>query len=358
MNRTSSLGLLHCHCFLYAYPRLWCSLPHTDMSNFHPHEGILYVRIQHLVSKKWASSSDISKALTRLGALSKSSAAIGLAGNAQDGKWVPAQFAPQCVRCAHKNAYVRAMATAAAALQLQWDQRSDASIPNDRASLPPAEATNASQPSNSDTSPSQTSTTTSSQATTTPTATCRVYLFHIPKASPTHSSSSNDRLLQHCRGWKRLWVAFWGGLCFRPWTRSGGSKFFWPQAYFFQPPRPYTYEDCSTPPQPKAPFCPLPPFSPVFPPVSPPFPPRFSPFPPVFPRSPPVVPRFPPIFPATGNQTLIGYGNLGPLQGFVGMHSRFETNWLIQTTSMYLEIGVASNTYPRCRIQDGIRAEG
>ena len=62
--------LLHCHYFLYTYPCLCCSHLHTDMSNFHPHEGILYVRIQHLVSQKWALSSDISKALTRLGASS------------------------------------------------------------------------------------------------------------------------------------------------------------------------------------------------------------------------------------------------------------------------------------------------
>ena len=52
-------GLLHCHYFLYAYPCLCCSHLHTDMSHFHPHEGILYVRIQHLVSQKWALSSDI-----------------------------------------------------------------------------------------------------------------------------------------------------------------------------------------------------------------------------------------------------------------------------------------------------------
>ena len=36
-------GLLHCHYFLFAYPCLCCSHLHTDMSNFHPHEGILYV---------------------------------------------------------------------------------------------------------------------------------------------------------------------------------------------------------------------------------------------------------------------------------------------------------------------------
>ena len=109
--------------FLYAYPCLCCSHLHTDMSNFYPHEGILYVRIQHLVSQKWGSSSDISKALARLGTSSKSSAALGLAGNARDGKWVPAQVAPQCVRSAHKKTCASAMATAAAALQLQWDPR-------------------------------------------------------------------------------------------------------------------------------------------------------------------------------------------------------------------------------------------
>ena len=46
-------------------------------------------------------------------------------------------------------------------------------------------------------------------------------------------------------------------------------------------------------------------------------PPIFSPFSPVFPpfspRFPSVFPRFSPFFPATGNQTPIGYGNLGPL---------------------------------------------
>ena len=52
MNGSRSSGLLHCHYFLYAYPCLRCSHLHTDMSNFHPHEGILYVRIQHLVSQK------------------------------------------------------------------------------------------------------------------------------------------------------------------------------------------------------------------------------------------------------------------------------------------------------------------
>ena len=72
MNGSRSSGLLHCHYFLYAYPCLCCSHLHTDMSDFHLHEGILYVRIQHLVSQKWASSSDISKALTRLGTSSKS----------------------------------------------------------------------------------------------------------------------------------------------------------------------------------------------------------------------------------------------------------------------------------------------
>ena len=118
-------GLLHSHCFSYAYSCLCCSHLQTDMSNFHPHEGILYVRIQHLVSQKWALSLDISKALTRLGASSKWSAANGLAGNARDGKWVPAQVAPQCVPSAHKNACVSAMATVAAALQLQWDPRTD-----------------------------------------------------------------------------------------------------------------------------------------------------------------------------------------------------------------------------------------
>ena len=40
MNGSRSLGLLHCHCFLYAYPCLCCSHLHTDMSNFHPHEGV------------------------------------------------------------------------------------------------------------------------------------------------------------------------------------------------------------------------------------------------------------------------------------------------------------------------------
>ena len=171
MNGSRSSGLLHCHYFLYAHPCLCCSHLHTGMSNFHLHEGILYVRIQHLVSQKWAVSSDISKALTRLGASSKSSTAIGLAGNARVGKWGPSQVAPQCVRSAHKNACASAMATAAAALQLQWDPRTDASVPHDPAGLPPEEATNASQPSNSDTSPSQTCTTPSSPATTTPTAT-------------------------------------------------------------------------------------------------------------------------------------------------------------------------------------------
>ena len=63
MNGSRCSGLLHCHHFLYAYPCLCCSYLHTDVSNFHPHEGILYVRIQHLVSQKWALSSDISKAL-------------------------------------------------------------------------------------------------------------------------------------------------------------------------------------------------------------------------------------------------------------------------------------------------------
>ena len=63
MNGSRCSGLLHCHYFLYAYPCLCCSHLHTDMSNFHPHEGILYVRIQHLASQKWALSSDISKAL-------------------------------------------------------------------------------------------------------------------------------------------------------------------------------------------------------------------------------------------------------------------------------------------------------
>ena len=53
----------------------------------------------------------------------------------------------------------------------------------------------------------------------------------------------------------------------------------------------------------------FPPFFPVFPPFFPRFSLfflRFSPFFPVF-------PRFSPFFPATGNQTPIGYGNLGPL---------------------------------------------
>ena len=72
MNGSSCSGLLHCHYFLYTYPCLCCSHLH----NFHPHEGILYVRIHHLVSQKWASSSDISKALARLGTSSKSSVAI------------------------------------------------------------------------------------------------------------------------------------------------------------------------------------------------------------------------------------------------------------------------------------------
>ena len=121
MNGSRCSGLLHCHYFLYAHTCSCCSHLHTDMSNFHPYEGILYVRIQHLVSQKWALSSDISKALTRLGTSSKSSAAIGLAGNARDGKWVPAHVAPQCVRSAHKNACASAMATAAATMQLQWE---------------------------------------------------------------------------------------------------------------------------------------------------------------------------------------------------------------------------------------------
>ena len=56
-------------------------------------------------------SSDISKALTRLGASSQSSAAIGFAGNARDGKWVPTQVAPQCVQShTHKNACAGAIA--------------------------------------------------------------------------------------------------------------------------------------------------------------------------------------------------------------------------------------------------------
>ena len=129
MNGSRCSGLLHCHYFFYAYPCLCGSHLHTDMSNFHPHEGILYVRMKHLVSQKWALSSDISKALTRLGASSKSSAVIGLAGNARDGKWVPTQVAPQCVRSAHKNACASAMATVAAALHLQWDPRTGASVP-------------------------------------------------------------------------------------------------------------------------------------------------------------------------------------------------------------------------------------
>ena len=234
-------GLLHCHYFLYAYPCLCCSHLHTDMSNFHPHEGILYVCIQHLVSQKWALSSDISKALTRLGASSKSSAAIGLAGNARDGKWVPTQVAPQCVRSAHKNACASAMATAAAALQLQWDPRTDASVPND-------EATNASQPSNSDTSPSQTSTTPSSPA-----------IFFLLCVSPfgAETPKPGERLgfnlvckkcsPQNCKR---------GGGCK---SRVGGS--------------------CPKYPPPR-----FPPFSPVFPPYQPPFSLRFPPFFPVFPR--------------------------------------------------------------------------
>ena len=54
-----------------------------------------------------------------------------------------------------------------------------------------------------------------------------------------------------------------------------------------------------------------PPDFPRFPPVFPPFSPVFPPFFPVFPRS-------SPFFPATGNQTPIGYGNLGPLTSWNG----------------------------------------
>ena len=60
----------------------------------------------------------------------------------------------------------------------------------------------------------------------------------------------------------------------------------------------------------------FPPFSPVFPPFFPRFSPFFLRFPPFSPFS-PVFPRFPPFFPATGNQTPIGYGNLGPLLGIL-----------------------------------------
>ena len=94
-----------------------------------------------------------------------------------------------------------------------------------------------------------------------------------------------------------------GGLaggCLRPWTRSGGSEIFLAQAYFLKPPRPYTYEDCSTPAHHIAPFCPFPLFSPV----SPRLPPFF-----------PAPPRFSLLFPAIGNQTPIGYANLGRLKG-------------------------------------------
>ena len=99
------------------------------------------MRIQHLVSQKWASLSDISKDISHVLA-HHPNRPLPLV-NARNGKWVPAQVAPQCVRSAHKNACASAMATAAL-------------VPNDPARLPLAEATNASQPSNSDTSPSQT----------------------------------------------------------------------------------------------------------------------------------------------------------------------------------------------------------
>ena len=48
MNGSRSSGLLHCHYFSYAYLCFCGSHLHTDMSNFHPHEGILDVCIQHL----------------------------------------------------------------------------------------------------------------------------------------------------------------------------------------------------------------------------------------------------------------------------------------------------------------------
>ena len=71
-------------------------------------------------------------------------------------------------------------------------------------------------------------------------------------------------------------------------------------------------------------------YPPQISPVFPRFPPRFPRFSSVFPRfSPfsPVFPRFSPFFPATGNQTPIGYGNLGPLYWGLGVRLGNSEGW-------------------------------
>ena len=67
--------------------------------DFHVHDGTLYVRLQFLVSepRKWAISSDISKAHAKLNERFQTPAGIGLPGNARDGKWLGAKLAPKTI---------------------------------------------------------------------------------------------------------------------------------------------------------------------------------------------------------------------------------------------------------------------
>ena len=122
---------------------------------FHVHDGTLYVRLQFLVGepRKWATLSDISKALVKLKESSQTPAGIGLPGNALDGKWLNAKLASKCVWSQHKTVCAVAMATAAASLQFPWGNDETLPLSSPCAAAPASTHASPSQPTLPSTAP-------------------------------------------------------------------------------------------------------------------------------------------------------------------------------------------------------------
>ena len=116
--------------------------------DFYVHDGNLFARLQFLVSepRKWATSSNISKALAKLKESSQTPACIGRPGNARDGNWLNAKRAPKCVLSQHKTLCAIAMATAAASLQFPWGDDEALPLPSPCAVAPASSLTLANGP--------------------------------------------------------------------------------------------------------------------------------------------------------------------------------------------------------------------